>query len=316
MKIPGQMGAGVAGTVGARLGVPQGAGAVELPAIYTAEPGDARPSILLIGDSGTGKTEQLKRLIAHLNRNNLATLVLSIEGKHQVLQGLRPNIQSIYGPVVDKATGAKRAPTATEKYQRLLLFRDRLRDGGFREHNGRPIACLVGDGLMELGNVVKTHRMQPGVIPVDRDGSQNTWAAFDKIGLDILDFVASLKEAASDAGKALGIEPMTIAMTCGESLHKTGKFVPILPGNQAPDLLAYQFELMLRLATESVDGVTQYVAHTVNGESGYPVMGRWNAKAPGGLFEPKIVNPDLGAIYARLIAHYRGETVGATDGAV
>ena len=35
---------------------------------------------------------------------------------------------------------------------------------------------------------------------------------------------------------------------------------------------------------------------------------RWSAKAPGGLFDAKIINPNLGTIYEKLTAYYRGET--------
>lgn len=297
-----------------RLGtVPAIANKTELPEIYTADPIDARPSICLIGDSGTGKTEQLKRLIAHLNTKGLATIVVAAESKQQILAMLRPLVLPINAPM--RVGTTVRPPTPTEKYNRLLRFRDDLKEGKFREHGGRKVGAIAFDGLMEVGDIVKAHRMSPGVMPIDRDGSQNTWAAFDRIGLDLIDLMASFKEAASDSGKAYGIEPITIAATCGEMLHKSGKFIPILPGNQAPDKLPYQFELILRLATEVTDGGVQYVAHTVNGETPYPNMGRWTAKAPGGLFDEKIVNPNLGEIYERLVGYYRGENPTENKGA-
>jgi len=279
----------------------------DLPDIYVADPGNAQPSICLIGDSGTGKTEQLKRLIAHLNGKGLATIVVAAESKQQILAELRPFVLPINAPVV--VGGQKRAPTATEKYNRLLTFRDGLKAGKYREHLGKKVGAIAFDGLMELGDIIKAHRMAPGVMPVDRDGSQNTWAAFDRIGNDLIDMMASFKEAASDSGMAYGIPPIAIAATCGEILNtKTGKFAPILPGNQAPDKLPYQFELILRLAIEPTDGGVQYVAHTIGGETPYPNMGRWSAKAPGGLFDAKIINPNLGTIYEKLTAYYRGET--------
>lgn len=304
MKIPGQMGPT---TMGAKLSAPVGPQATDLPDIYTAEPEDARPSICLIGGSGTGKTEQLKRLIAYLRGQGLASLVVDIENKNQVLLGLRPKVQKISSPIKDAHTGQVRPATASEKFARLQQFRDNLRSGMYREHDGLPIAAIVFDGLMEVGAIVKEHRLAN--MPVSaKSGEQNTFRAFDEMGIDIINFMASCREAASDAGKAFGIPPIGIAATCGETL-RDGKFAPILPGNQAPTMLPYQFEMVLRLATEArVDGNgMQYVAHTIPGEVIMPQMGRWDAKAPGGLFENKIINPDLGLLYERLIAHYKGQ---------
>jgi hypothetical protein len=288
------------------LSTPTGAAQTELPAIYTAEPGDARPSICLIGASGTGKTEQLKRLMRYFNAHGLASIVIGIESKHQVLAELRPLVLPIGAPVA--VAGGARPATPSEKHARLLKFRDNLRAGMYREHDGRTVGAIVFDGLMEIGSIVKAHRLAN--MPVSsKTGEQNTFRAFDEMGVDLIDIMASFKEAASDASKAYGIEPLGIAATCGEEL-RDGKFQAILPGRQASTMLPFQFEMVLRLATETaVDGSgTAYVAHTMPGEVVMPQMGRWDAKAPGGLFEPKIVNPDLGDIYARLIAHYKGET--------
>lgn len=300
------------GLTGAKLGQVSGpvGQAGDLPPIDTMDPGDAQPSICLVGASGTGKTEQLKRLIAHLNRRNLATMVLSVESKQQILATLRPFRIPIGAPVRLTPT-ISRPATASEKFMRLLTFRDRLRQGQFREHEGRAIGALVVDGLMEVGAIVKAHRLSN--MPVSATGQSNTFRAFDEIGTDLIELMASLREAASDSGKAFGIAPLAIVATCGEAL-KDGKYQPLLPGNQAPTSLPYQFELLLRLSTETIDGATQYVAHTIPGETAYPQMGRWDAKAPGGLFDAKIVNPDLGAIYDKLTAYYRGENAATNEG--
>lgn len=275
----------------------------DLPDIYTANSGDAQPSICLIGASGTGKTEQLKRLIAHLKRKNLATIVVAVESKQQILASLNPLILPIGAPV-RTATGVRSA-TVTEKFNRLLTFRDQLKQGKFRTHDGKAVGALAFDGLMEVGAVVKGHRLTN--MPTSATGQQNTFRAFDEMGTDLIDLMASFREAASDAGAAFGITPLAVIATCGEML-KDGKYQPILPGNQAPTMLPYQFELILRLATETDEqGVLRYVAHTTPGETGYPVMGRWDAKAPGGLFDAKVIDPDLGAIYDKLTAYYRGD---------
>lgn len=303
LRMPGQ---------GARLGTPMPVTSAELPPIDTMDPGDAQPSVCLVGASGTGKTEQLKRLIAHLNTRKLATMVLSVESKQQILATLRPMRIPIGAPVRTSPTTSRPA-TATEKFQRLITFRDRLRQGQYREHEGRTIGCLVVDGLMEVGAIVKAHRLSN--MPMSTSGQQNTFRAFDEIGTDLIDLMASLREAASDSGKAFGITPLAIVATCGEVL-KDGKYQPLLPGNQAPTMLPFQFELILRLATENSEGGTlQYIAHTVPGETSYPIMGRWDAKAPGGMFDAKIINPNLGEIYEKLTAYYRGDDATQKQGA-
>lgn len=297
----------------ARLGaLPTGPARVtELPEIYEAQPGDAMPSICLIGDSGSGKTHQLGLLIAALRAVGQATIVLSVEDKHQGLQHLRPLILPIGAPVT-WADGTKRVPTATEKYHRLLAFRDRLSSGGFRTHGDLPVGALVTDGLTEMGNIVKAHRID-NMPTATTTGQPNMFKAYGEIGTDLLDLMAALKRAASDSGKALGMAPLGIVATCVETLDQ-GKYKPLLPGNIAPDNFAQQFEVVLRLAVESAGVNTtamQFVAHTIGGEVMYPQAGRWIAKAPGGLFEAKVVNPDLGVMYQRIMAHYRGETGGA-----
>jgi hypothetical protein len=283
----------------------------ELPEIYEAQPGDAMPSICLVGDSGAGKTFQLGRLIAHLRTLNLATIVLSVESKHQGLAPLKPLILPIGAPVKEGAT--MRMPTATERYHRLIAFRDQLRAGKFREHQGMRVGAIATDGLTETGNVVKAYKFDN--MPTAKGGEPNVLRAYGEIGTDLLDLMASLKEAASDAGKVYGMEPIAIVATAVETL-KDGKFQPLLPGNIAPDNFAQQFEVVLRLAVESAGQNTtamQYVAHTIPGEVMLPQMGRWVAKVPEGVFPPKIVNPNLGEIFEKLRAYYRGDVAALNE---
>ena len=300
LRIPGQQPA-------ARLGaIPVGApNRIELPEIYEAQPGDAMPSICLVGDSGAGKTHQLGLLIAHLRTMGRATIVLSVESKHQGLTPYKPLILPIGAPV-KTATGV-RVPTATERYHRLIAFRDDLRAGKFREHLGVPVGAIVTDGLTEMGNIVKGYKFD-NMPTAGTSGQPNVLRAYGEIGNDLLDLMAALKEAASDTGRAFGMAPIAVVATCVETL-KDGKYIPLLPGNIAPDNFAQQFEVVLRLAVESAGPNTtamQYVAHTMPGEVFMPQMGRWIAKSPAG-FEPKIVNPNLGVIFDQLIRHYRGD---------
>jgi len=156
---------------------------------------------------------------------------------------------------------------------------------------------------MEMGSIIKGHKMQN--MSVSKTGETNTFRTFDEIGIDLIDFFSACREAASDASKAFGIPPVGIVVTCGELL-KDGEYKPILPGNQAALMLPYQFEAVFRLTSEMNDGNLEYVAWTVPGETVYPTSGRWSAKCPSGLFEQKIINPDLGEIYKKLIIHYLG----------
>jgi hypothetical protein len=246
-----------------------------------------------------------------LRTRGLATIVISVESKHQGLTPHKPLILPIGAPV--RQGDALRMPTATERYHRLIAFRDELRAGKFREHGGLPVGAIVTDGLTEMGNIVKGYKFDN--MPVaGNTGQPNVLRAYGEIGTDLLDLMAALKEAASDAGKSYGMAPITVVATCVETL-KDGKFVPLLPGNIAPDNFAQQFEVVLRLAVESAGPNTtamQYVAHTMPGEVFLPQTGRWVAKVPAGLFDTKVINPNLGEMHEKLTAYYRGEST-ATD---
>lgn len=311
LRIPGQQ-APASATLGT---IPTGAPRrTELPEIYEAEPGDAMPSMCIVGDSGTGKTYQLGKLIAWLREKlDLATIVLSVESKHQGIARYRPKVLPIGAPVKVPVSEAYplglRKSTSTERYHRLIEFRDRLSRGDYREHEGSKVGAIVTDGLTEIGSVVKGYKFDN--MPVaGNTGQPNVLRAYGEIGTDLLDFMAGLKEAASDSGKALGMDPIAIVATCVETL-KDGKYTPLLPGNIAPDNFAQQFEVVLRLAVESAGPNTtemQYVAHTMPGEVMLPQMGRWIAKSPEG-FPAKIVNPNLGEIFEQVTRHYRGESL-------
>jgi hypothetical protein len=269
-----------------------------LPDIVELDPADARPSICLVGGSGTGKTTQIRNVI----RAGFNVLVVAIESKLQAMAGERPLVVNMNEPVREGSTF--RAATVTDKYNRLLAFRDALKEGKYRSHKGKPIDVIAFDGAMEMGAIIKGHKLKSVI--VSKSGETNTFKTFDEIGIDLIDFFAACREAASDASKAFGVPPVGIIVTCGEQL-KDGEYKPILPGNQAALMLPYQFEAVLRLTTEINDGNLEYVAYSTPGETAYPLMGRWTAKAPGGLFEGgKIVNPDLGKIYKQLVNYYQG----------
>jgi hypothetical protein len=277
-----------------------------LPEIVIGEPTKASPSVLIVGGSGSGKTHA----IAELLKAGKTGLILAVEAKTQILLKHRPMIVYVAAPVTEG--GKMREPTPTEKFNRLKEFRDRLASGEYREHEGKKIDFLATDGVMELMQVFYGHHKLNR--PVDRDGAPNTYAMYDAIGESVLDFLRTLRDAASEAASLYGTEPLGIIATCGEEWEKKkgeeGRYVPLLKGNIVPRNLPYQFEMVLRLDTEAgLDGGVQYVAHTVRG-----AQGEWFAKTPGGLLPPKIVlgpgaqtEMTFNDIYDRLTALYRGE---------
>lgn len=269
-----------------------------LPEIYEANPSDAVPSIAIVGASGVGKTRAIKLLLRSLRERGKTAIVVAVESKQQVLAEERPLILPIGAPVVENGTA--RPANVTDKYNRLMAFREALRSGAYRTHKGMQVAAVCFDGLMEIGDVIKGHRTK-NMPTSSSTGEKNSFALFDQIGTDLIDFMATCREAASDASKAFGIEPLGIIATCGEEL-KNGEFRPILPGNMAPVRFPYQFEMVLRYAIEGED----YVAYSKGGQVYVPSEARWFAKAPGDLFETRIVNPDLGAIYTKLVNYYQG----------
>lgn len=293
-------------TVGTKPGVlkpPTGSTAATLPEITEADPSMAVPTIALVGASGTGKTEQIRRLIKRLRASGKLTLVIDIENKTQVFAAERPLVMPISGPMAPGVPA-----TATAKYQRLNALKDAIRAGKYREHNGMPIGAIAWDGVMEAGDIIKAHHFAN--MPISSSGEKNTFALYDKIGADQIDLLAAQKEAASAAAAAFGTAPVGIVVTCGEEL-KNGEFRPILPGNVAPIRFPYQFEMILRLAFEE----GQYVAHTRPGEVYTPVIGRWTAKAPP-IFDAKIVDPDLGDIFEKLVAYYQTTDRGTDGGGI
>ena len=293
--------------VGARAGLlkpPTGPVVDDLPEIYEASSSDAVPTIALVGASGTGKTEQIRRLIRHLKSKGETALVVAVESKQQVISALNPKILPIQAPGKDG-----KSVDVTVKYNRLMTLKNAIRDGRFREDKGVPIGVLCFDGVMEVGDIIKGHHTKN--MPTSQSsGEKNTFALYDRVGVDQIDFLAALREAAGDAAKAFGTRPLGMVVTCGEEF-RNGEFRPILPGNMAPIRFPYQFELVLRLAVE--EGV--YVAYTKPGTVYTPVQGSWNAKAPDIFGDTRIVNPDLGEIYEKVLAYYQDSTRNEAQGA-
>lgn len=279
---------------------------VEFPEIIEVDGAGARPSILAMGVSGTGKTEG----IAHLLASGKNVLVGSIESKVQSLMRYGPKIIFFGSPVENKATGAKAPPTASQIFQRLHMFRDRLGAGEFRDHKDKPFDVIAIDGLMEVGAVI--HRHFRDNTPVSKaTGEKNTYAMADAIGIETVDFVKGIRDAASSSAQLFGIPPVGIYATCGEfaiepKLGGDVRYKPALYGNVAPNNLPFAFEAVLHLSVDrDEDGRPRYLAHTVSQDP------EFFAKAPAAL-EPVVINWNMNDIYERIMTSYQGG-VSATE---
>lgn len=271
-----------------------------VPDIIEPDGANARPTIAGTGASGTGKTEA----ILHFLAAGYSVLLLDVESKYQQLMQYanKPKVIPINAPVENKATGAKRPPSATEKFQRMQAFKDRLGEGKFREVNGRPIDILAVDGAMELAEVYKRH--YKANTPVSQEGAKNTYALYDKLGTDVVDFIGGLKDAASAGMVAYGMPPLGIYVTCGEQFESDnmggGNYKLILPGRIAPRQFPFQFEAVFHLATRrGADGSREYVLHTAGDE------GIFLAKAPGGFLTPEVSPWNMADIYRQLCEYYQ-----------
>ena len=280
-----------------------------LPDIVEASGDIAAPTILARGASGTGKTTGIAQILERLGQRDERFLLVDVENKAQSLLRYNPLVLSIGGPVKDRATGALRRPTNKERYGRLWEFVDKLSAGAYREFNGKPIAGLAGDGLMEVGDVFYNYFHEN--MPTSRTtGEQNTFAMFLEMGDRLLDFVAAIKEAASMASAMYGARPLAQYWTCGEEEvqdklgNYTGAFKLVSRGKVAPRRMAFMFEAIFRLTVErGADGAANYVCWTVGAEH------EFEAKAPGGLFAPKVEAWNMGVMFEQLEQWYKGSSV-------
>ena len=277
-------------------------GGCDFPDIENGDPGNTRPALLLIGDSGTGKSFGIRRLL----EGNKKILVLDVENKTAEIEAYGPKVIRIGAPYHEGTT--LRQPTYTEQYRRLQFFAQELRNGKFREHAGETFDILAIDGLMELAEVFRRYHVVENPPKSEKKDGDDIRAGYGLAGMKTIDFIKDLKNAASVASKLFGFAPMGLVATCGEKkkLDKFGNltcFEPILPGNITPDMLPFQFGAIVRLDVErdEVTNAPSYIAHTVRSD-------KWFAKVPSGLFEPKEVmneEHDMNWIYDTLLNYYQ-----------
>jgi len=271
---------------------------VEMPAIIELDPADARPSILLQGGSGTGKTHALERMLA-AGYNGLLVLV---ENKWQDLAKYRPKSLLLSAPINGKP------PTNDQLYDRLFYFLDQLAEGKYRKHDGKFIDFIGFDGALEIGNIIYKYWKKRK--PISKTGEQNTFALWDNVGERAADFFRGARDAAGAASALFGFPPVGIICTVGEHAER-GKlgstfYEPLFPGRKGPEAMPYCFSQVIRLSCRNNDGKYEYVAHTIGTEEFY-------AKCPPKLFEAEELNPDFGKMYAKLVAHYEAKEEESKD---
>lgn len=263
-----------------------------LPEPRVAEAKDARPSIVLIGKSGTGKTHAIGRLLEH----GYKVLVLAIEDKIQSIAKYNPPVVFINDPIEG------RPPTAKERYERLMAFPAALRAGDLREFEGKPVDVIATDGFLEVGQVIYDYNKN--CKPISKSGEQNSYALWDNVAADAVDFFKACRDAAGMASVAYGYPPVGFVATCGEHQEVTKlkevRYTPLFPGRKAPEMLPYMFENVIRLSSRRDGDEYVFVAHTVGDEE-------FDAKTPSGLFDAEEINPDFGVMYEKLLDHCTGK---------
>lgn len=281
-------------------GTPQQARQVELPDVIEMNVEDVRPSILLQGGSGTGKTHGIGRMMAA----GLNGLVLAIEPKVQTIMRYKPKVLFLGAPV--QQGGKLRPPTPVELYDRLMRFRDALGEGKYREHNGKALDFIATDGFLELGDVI--YKYWKANRPLSSStGEKNSFAMWDNVAEKSVDFFKSMRDAAGMASTTFGLPPIGTVATIGEDdIDELGatKHVPLFPGKKAGKLLPYCFEVVLRLSVRNTEGQVEYIAHTC-AQNDPTCLEKFYAKVPSGLFDQEIINPDLGDIYRKVIDNYK-----------
>jgi len=276
---------------------------VELPEIQEVSDTDVRASVLLQGDSGTGKTFAIGQLL----KAGYNGLIVAVEPKVQAIMRYKPKVLFLTAPV--KTDGGVRQPTPKEVYDRLQRFRDLLGEGAYREHGGKPLDFIAIDGFLELGEVIYKY-WKANKPTASSTGADNSYAMWDNIAEKSVDFFKSLRDAAGVAAGMYGLPPIGVVATIGEqeTSDKMGcvRYVPLFPGKKGGTLLPYAFEAVIRLSVRNVDGEAQYIAHTV-GQNDPNALEKFYAKCPSGVFESEVVNPDFGEMYGKLLASYKAD---------
>lgn len=258
----------------------------------------ARPSLLLIGGSGTGKTDGIARMIdAGFN-----VVVVAVEDKMATLSQRKPLRVNICAP--DATT--KTLPTHQLRWSRLQAFCDGLRRGEYRAHEGKAIDIIAVDGLMEVSEIIARCMLSAS-------SGSDTIKAWGHVAIKTVDFFKDLRDAAGEAAARLGGTPVGVVATCGEGDKKrlnlqggpavVERNIPLLEGNKALLALPFQFEVIWRLsAGVPFEGAPhEFRVHTVATEEYF-------AKSPSGLFKPIETGPggrgnapDIGAMYRKML---------------
>lgn len=280
----------------------QAPGASDAPQIEEWGDVELMPSLILIGKTGTGKTDAIGKLCEA--GFNLA--VLTVEDKRASLQRWKPLILDVNKIVGVDATSA-RLPTGAEKFQRLQSFQDDLRRGAHREYGSKTIDILAVDSLSEIADVMYAHLCT-------KYSSSDTLKMWMEIGTRTIDFFKGIRDAAGYAAAKLGSRPMGMVATVLEADlkkidSKAGgysilKNQVVLQGNMAVPKMVPAFEIAWRLsAGTELNGEHAFRVHTQKTDE-------FDAKSPPGIFETTVVGPggignapDVGEMYRELLTN-------------
>lgn len=253
------------------------------------------PSLLVTGDTGTGKTDA----IAKLADVGFKVGVLVVEDKTASLARQRGNMKRIDVNQIVEVGGKRRPPTATERYARLQQFVEQLRAGAFT-----GVDIIATDGMTEVSDIIEG-------ATAPKFTSQEAMKMWRKVAKDTVAFFKALRDAAGEASARYGVPPVGIVATCAQAdkvkmnvkagTEEVRANVFLMQGNEAKLRMPFAFEVMWHLKAKG--GV--FEIHTVSDDDEH---GEWKAKSPGGLFSnvetgPGGIDgdPHVGRMYKKLL---------------
>ena len=265
--------------------------------------GGACASVLLSGGSGTGKSYAIERLASTLN-----IIYVAVEPKFQQIRKYDPLIIQICKPV--EVARKKRLPTWQEKWDRLLKFKNAIAEGMFREWKGDSIDVICIEGLMEIGEII--HRVKKATY-----SRQSSFIMWEEIGLETIDYVKALRDAAGVVAPALGFKPIPVIITVGEKAKEKNDmpwFEYKLPGNMAADSVPYAFEQIIRLDSRTdTGGGKEFVFHCQKGDAFFAKMPEGFPSAVVGQGVKTDGQPDFLKVYRQLERYYAGEEIDTAE---
>ena len=255
------------------------------------------PSLALIGDSGTGKTVQIGRLV----EAGFNVCVFTFEQKVAALLPWKDKIK-----LVNIAKPHEGQPPSWQiKYDRLQAIVHKLCAGGYRETpQGSTVDILAFDGATEISKIIRNYYFggEGENMIKNAEGKRDGFKTWGRLGDELVAFFDACRDAAGYACAELGLPPVGTVVTALEKPVKDSfppRFEPKLDGNIGVDNLPSAFEIVWRLSC---------------GDEKFKVGPRktaeYYAKSPTGVFEGIVEGrgfntsdgaPDVGKMYRQLL---------------